>query len=78
PLYSMVPTGLTGHTTAFFDQFGDPDPKKAREILTEAGITQTVPLTLWYTTDRYGSDTALEFKELKRQLEASGLFKITL
>ncbi len=78
PLYSMVPTGLTGHTTAFFDDFGDPDPKKARAILTEAGITQTVPLTLWYTTDRYGSDTALEFKELKRQLEASGLFKVTL
>ncbi len=28
PLYSMVPTGLTGHTTGFFDDFGDPDPAK--------------------------------------------------
>ncbi|WP_069771443.1 ABC transporter substrate-binding protein [Streptomyces sp. LUP30] len=78
PLYSMVPTGLTGHTTGFFDSFGDPDTAKARKILTEAGITETVPLTLWYTTDRYGSDTALEFKEIKRQLEASGLFSVTL
>ncbi|MFI7502714.1 ABC transporter substrate-binding protein [Streptomyces sp. NPDC049687] len=78
PLYSMVPTGLTGHTTGFFDDFGDPDPDKAAKILSDAGITSPVPLTLWYTTDRYGSDTALEFKELKSQLEASGLFKITL
>ncbi|MER5435325.1 ABC transporter substrate-binding protein [Streptomyces sp. NPDC002588] len=78
PLYSMVPSGLTGHTTGFFDDFGKPDAKKARAILRAAGITETVPLTLWYTTDRYGSDTALEFKELKRQLDASGLFKVTL
>ncbi|MFF4585825.1 ABC transporter substrate-binding protein [Streptomyces sp. NPDC001388] len=78
PLYSMVPTGLTGHTTGFFDDFGRPDADKAAAILSDAGISSPVPLTLWYTSDRYGSDTALEFKELKRQLEASGLFKITL
>ncbi|MGX1763091.1 ABC transporter substrate-binding protein, partial [Streptomyces lydicus] len=30
------------------------------------------------TSDRYGSETAGEFKELKRQLEASGLFSISL
>nr|WP_159662368.1 ABC transporter substrate-binding protein [Streptomyces mexicanus] len=78
PLYSMVPKGLTGHTTAFFDHFGDPSVPKARRILAEAGITGKVPLTLWYTTDRYGSQTALEFQELERQLEGSGLFTITL
>ncbi|MBK3579903.1 peptide-binding protein [Streptomyces sp. MBT65] len=78
PLYSMVPKGLTGHTTAFFDDFGDPSVPKARKILTTAGITERVPLTLWYTSDRYGSETALEFKELKRQLDDSGLFTITL
>ncbi|MEU2285149.1 ABC transporter substrate-binding protein [Streptomyces sp. NPDC013178] len=78
PLYSMVPKGLTGHTTVFFDDFGEPDRDKARAMLTDAGITAPVPLTLWYTTDRYGSDTALEFKEIKSQLEASGLFTVTL
>ncbi|MFE4669234.1 ABC transporter substrate-binding protein [Streptomyces sp. NPDC056716] len=78
PLYSMVPKGLTGHTTGFFDDYGDPDADKAREILTEAGITTPVELTFWYTTDRYGSETAVLFKELKRQLEESGLFEITL
>ncbi|MBD9734613.1 peptide-binding protein [Streptomyces sp. H28] len=78
PLYSMVPKGLTGHTTGFFDDYGEPSVAKAKEILTDAGITQKVPLTLWYTTDRYGSATAVEFKELERQLEASKLFDITL
>jgi peptide/nickel transport system substrate-binding protein len=78
PLYSMVPKGLTGHTTGFFDDYGDPSTSKARQILADAGITERVPLTLWYTTDRYGSETALQFQELKRQLEDSGLFTITL
>jgi peptide/nickel transport system substrate-binding protein len=78
PLYSMVPNGITGHSTGYFDDYGDPDADKARAILTEAGITEPVPLTFWYTTDRYGSETAVLFQELKRQLEASGLFEITL
>ncbi|THC50149.1 ABC transporter substrate-binding protein [Streptomyces sp. A1499] len=78
PLYSMVPRGLTGHATGFFDDYGDPSVTKARKILADAGIDGPVPLTLWHTTDRYGSATALEFAELKRQLEASGLFEITL
>ncbi|MGW0996434.1 ABC transporter substrate-binding protein [Streptomyces sp. NPDC002520] len=78
PLYSMVPKGLTGHATPFFDHFGDPSVPKARKVLEDAGIHQRVPLTLWYTTDRYGSETARMFQELKRQLEDSGLFTITL
>ncbi|MGW0418288.1 ABC transporter substrate-binding protein [Streptomyces sp. NPDC003015] len=78
PLYSMVPAGLTGHTTGFFDDFGDPSVAKAKKFLKEAGITERVPLTLWYTSDRYGSTTKPAFQELKRQLEASGLFTITL
>ncbi|MFF6996508.1 ABC transporter substrate-binding protein [Streptomyces sp. NPDC008313] len=78
PLYSMVPQGLTGHTTGFFDDYGDPSSSKARKILLDAGITERVPLTLWYTTDRYGSETAPEFKEIARQLNESGLFDVTV
>jgi peptide/nickel transport system substrate-binding protein len=78
PLYSMVPKGLTGHTTGFFDDYGAPSTTKARKILTDAGITQRVPLQLWYTSDRYGSATKAEFQEIKQQLDDSGLFKITL
>lgn len=78
PLYSMVPAGLTGHTTGYFDDYGEPSSSKARKILLEAGINERVPLILWYTTDRYGSETAPEFQELKSQLEGSGLFRVTL
>ncbi|MER5941118.1 ABC transporter substrate-binding protein [Streptomyces sp. NPDC001928] len=78
PLYSMIPRGLVGHTTSFFDSFGNPNPDKAKKILTEAGITDPVPLQLWYTSDRYGSQTKPAFEELKRQLEESGLFTVTL
>ncbi|WNF25862.1 ABC transporter substrate-binding protein [Streptomyces sp. C11-1] len=78
PLYSMIPKGIAGHATSFFDTFGDPDVEKAEEILTGAGITEPVKMSFWYTTDRYGSSTEPEFEELKRQLEGSGLFEITL
>ncbi|TXS51553.1 ABC transporter substrate-binding protein [Streptomyces sp. t39] len=78
PLYSMVPKGISGHTTEFYDRFGEPDAAKAEEILEDAGITAPVPLKFWYTTDRYGSSTAPEFAEIKRQLEDTGLFRITL
>ncbi|MGW4032028.1 ABC transporter substrate-binding protein [Streptomyces sp. NPDC004838] len=78
PLYSMVPKGISGHTTEFFDRYGDPDVSKAREILRDADIERPVTLDFWYTTDRYGSATAPEFAEIKRQLEASGLFKINI
>ncbi|MGX1915228.1 ABC transporter substrate-binding protein [Streptomyces phaeochromogenes] len=78
PLYSMIPKGLVGHTTGFFDTFGVPSASKAKQILVEGGITERVPLTLWYTTDRYGSQTKPAFEELKRQLEASDLFTVRL
>ncbi|MFJ3930686.1 MULTISPECIES: ABC transporter substrate-binding protein [unclassified Streptomyces] len=78
PLYSMVPKGIAGHTTEFYDRFGEPDAAKAEEILDEAGIDTPVSLKFWYTTDRYGSSTAPEFAEIKRQLEETGLFRITL
>jgi peptide/nickel transport system substrate-binding protein len=78
PLYSMVPGGITGHANAFHDEYGEPDAEKAKETLAQGGVNEKVSLTLWYTTDRYGSATAGEFKEIKRQLEDSGLFSVTL
>lgn len=78
PLYSMVPSGITGHTSAFYDEYGEPSRQKAKEALAQGGVNGKVSLTLWYATDRYGSVTAREFKEIKRQLEASGLFEIKI
>lgn len=76
PLYSLVPTTITGHTNSFFNQYGEqPDPAKAKAALQQAGIDTPVELTLNYTTDHYGQGTEAEFKEISRQLDASGLFK---
>lgn len=76
PLYSMVPSGITGHTSAFYDKYGEPSKAKAKKLLRDAGINEPVEFTLWYTTDRYGATTKAEFQELARQLNSSGLFKV--
>ncbi|MEV0638945.1 ABC transporter substrate-binding protein [Streptomyces sp. NPDC050619] len=76
PLYSLIPAGITGHTTSFFDLYPEQDPKKARELLTEAGVTLPVRFTYGYATGRGAG--AEEAAEIKRELEASGLFKVTV
>ncbi|MFE7584958.1 ABC transporter substrate-binding protein [Streptomyces gardneri] len=78
PLYSMVPKGIAAHTTKFFDRYGMPSVSKAKKILKDADVETPVKLDFWYTTDRYGSSTAAEFTELKRQLEESKLFQVEL
>jgi peptide/nickel transport system substrate-binding protein len=76
PLYSLVPVTLPGHSSAFFNRYGAPSTDKARSILSKAGVTTPVKLTLHYTTDHYGPGTAKEFAVLKKQLNASGLFDV--
>ncbi|MBT2444720.1 peptide-binding protein [Streptomyces sp. ISL-36] len=78
PLYSLIPSSVTGHSTAFFDTYGEPSTAKARSILRKADITTPVKLTLHYTTDHYGSDTKKEFEALREQLNATGLFDVTV
>ncbi|MFF2326140.1 MULTISPECIES: ABC transporter substrate-binding protein [unclassified Streptomyces] len=76
PLYSIVPVGITGHGTSFFDIYGDsPQPQKAKEILRDAGITSQVKLTLWSTPSRYGPATDDELRTIADQLNESGLFE---
>ncbi|MFI1365927.1 ABC transporter substrate-binding protein [Streptomyces griseochromogenes] len=74
PLYSLIPTGITGHTTSFFDAYPTQSAQKARELLIRAGVTLPVRFTFGYGKGR-GSG-AEEAAALKRQLEASGLFKV--
>ncbi|MEU4267474.1 ABC transporter substrate-binding protein [Streptomyces sp. NPDC026092] len=78
PLYSLIPSSVTGHSTAFFDAYGEPSKSRAAGILGKAGITDPVALTLHYTTDHYGSGTKQEFEALRDQLNATGLFKVTV
>ncbi|MET9829870.1 ABC transporter substrate-binding protein [Streptomyces sp. NPDC006385] len=78
PLYSLVPASLTGHSNAFFNKYGDPSVSKAKSLLDKAGITTPVKLTLHYTTDHYGPATKNEFELLRKQLNDSGLFDVSI
>ncbi|WP_338694717.1 ABC transporter substrate-binding protein [Streptomyces sp. Q6] len=74
-LYSIIPAGITGHNTAFFDTYGArPSRSKAAAALRADGITGKVRLTLWSTPSRYGPATDAELKAIAKQLNASGLF----
>ncbi|GAA1946405.1 ABC transporter substrate-binding protein [Kitasatospora viridis] len=75
PLYSVVPAGVTGHNTAFYDHYGDPDPAKAKAILAAAKITTPVKFTLTWSRTRAKN---AEADAIKRQLEATGLFQVTV
>ncbi|MFJ4673969.1 ABC transporter substrate-binding protein [Kitasatospora purpeofusca] len=75
PLYSMVPAGVTGHNTAFFDRYGDQDPAKAKAILAAAKVATPVKLSLTWSRSRA---EAVEAETLKKQLEAGGLFQVTV
>ncbi|MFF4253201.1 ABC transporter substrate-binding protein [Streptomyces sp. NPDC001663] len=75
PLYSIIPAGIAGHNTAFFDTYGaSPSPAKAAAALKAEGISGKVKLTLWSTPSRYGPATDEELKAIAKQLNASGLF----
>jgi peptide/nickel transport system substrate-binding protein len=79
PAYSMVPQGIGGATEAFKDAYGSsPDKAKAQQVLQAAGVKTPVNLHIDYTTDHYGPTSADEYNEIKRQLEATGLFKVSL
>ncbi|MFI6208587.1 ABC transporter substrate-binding protein [Streptomyces sp. NPDC051041] len=75
PLYSIVPAGIAGHNTAFFDTYGArPSRSRAAAALRAEGITGKVKLTLWSTPSRYGPATDQEMEAIAQQLNASGLF----
>ena len=78
PLYSIVPPGYAGQVDSFQTTYGAPDPDKAKKILDDAGISTPVDLTVGWTPTHYGPSTEDEANEVKRQLEESGLFKVTL
>ncbi|MFD8675824.1 ABC transporter substrate-binding protein [Streptomyces seoulensis] len=75
PLYSIIPAGIVGHNTAFFDTYGArPSKARAAQALRADGITGKVKLTLWSTPARYGPATDAELRAVAAQLNASGLF----
>jgi len=82
PIYTIVPSALTGSTPAYEGLYGDgnggPDLEKAAAVLADAGITEPVELALQYNTDHYGASTSDEYALIESQLEATGLFDVDL
>jgi peptide/nickel transport system substrate-binding protein len=78
PLYSIVPPGFPGQVDAFQEKYGEPSVEAARKLLTDAGVKTPVAITLGYTPTHYGPNAVDEASELQRQLEDSGLFRVTL
>jgi peptide/nickel transport system substrate-binding protein len=80
PLYSMVPQGEAFATQPFKDVYGTtPNPDKAKSVLEAAGVHTPVSLHIQYVSDtHYGPSSDLEYNEIKRQLEATGLFNVTI
>jgi peptide/nickel transport system substrate-binding protein len=82
PLYSIVPSSLSGASSPYQDLYGDgeggPSLDGAEEAFAAAGITEPVSLNLQYNTDHYGSSTGDEYALIKSQLEESGLFEVNL
>jgi peptide/nickel transport system substrate-binding protein len=75
PLYSLIPQGIASHTTAFFDAYPKPDPALAKTLLANAGIRTPVSFTLAHAE---GGSAEPEALELRKELEAGGLFKVKI
>ncbi len=79
PLYSMIPTGLEFSGPSFDEAYGEaPDTSAAEQTLSDAGVDTPVPLEVWYTPSHYGASSGDEYAEIKRQLDESGLFEVSL
>ena len=79
PLYSMVPAGVEFHADAFAEAYGEgPDVDAATKTLEDAGVDTPVSLEIWWTPTHYGPASGDEYAEIKRQLDESGLFDVTL
>jgi peptide/nickel transport system substrate-binding protein len=82
PLFSFLPTGVLGTDdvldSAWGDGRGGPDADQAEELLLAAGVTTPVSLGIEYPDEQFGAASAEVFALLQEQLEASGLFEVTL
>ncbi len=76
PAYSIVPPGFGGQKDSFKEKYGDPSVDKAKQILSDAGVSTPIKLTLGYTPTHYGPNAVDEANELAQQLEQSGLFTV--
>ena len=79
PLYSIVPTGMLGHTEAF-EVLGDANYTYARSELAALGYTETnkLEIELWYESSGHYPSSAEQVAVYKSQFEASDVISVTL
>ncbi|WP_406512592.1 ABC transporter substrate-binding protein [Streptomyces sp. NBC_00161] len=73
PLYSLVPAGIAGHSTPFFDSYSSPNAATAKKLLKDAGVGAPVSLTLGVNVR--GANVP-EAEEIAKQLQSTGLFQV--
>jgi peptide/nickel transport system substrate-binding protein len=80
PLYSLIPIGMMGHLDVFKDRYGDKNIELARNLLRQAGYSETnkLKIELWYTPTHYGDTEIYIATVIKEQLEATGLISVEL
>lgn len=80
PLYSMVPMGMWSHIDAFKDEYGMRNLTLARELLTDAGYSETnkFAFDLWWTPTHYGDPEVDVAAIMKADLEETEMMKVTL
>jgi peptide/nickel transport system substrate-binding protein len=82
PLYTFlpaaVPTGSPLLKGLYGNGNGGPDPAKARAVLDSAQVATPVRLNIQYNTDHYGAESADAFALIASQLNAGGLFDVSL
>jgi len=80
PIYSMVPPGFLGANEAFDTLYASPNMDAAKGFLEASGYSESNPLELemWYPPEHYGTQTAAWMQVIQKELEASGMIKVTL
>ncbi len=76
----MIPTGLHVQRPVIrrgLRRSARTSTRRAK-TLSDAGVKTPVPLEIWYTPSHYGASSGDEYAEIKRQLDDSGLFDVTL
>jgi peptide/nickel transport system substrate-binding protein len=82
PLYGYLPDGVPGASDVFIELHGDgaggPDLDLAEAALTAAAVEIPVELSLHVDLDDVGIPGSEEVAEIASQLDASGLFSVTV
>lgn len=82
PLYGLVPTGVPAAGDEFKTMYGNgqggPSLDKAKQALSDAGVSTPITLNIQYNPDHYGPSSGDEYAMVKTQLENGGLFKVNL